>query len=164
MHCLLLHSLSFQILKLRWRCRDKGDSTADGAYAVTAHRWFLWQPPESRFFLKLLVLESSRYPWSASGQLIWILASMPPFTGTLLWHRAHVAEMIGWQSYNVWCRAVLLKLEGVSVHNSEVLSLSANDFTVGLSSKQCRGTVDIQEEMFPLCYCYSYLSTQQYTS
>lgn len=69
LHCLLLHSVSFQILKLRWRCRDKGDSTADGAYAVAAHRWFLWQPPASRFFLKLLVLGSSRYPRSASGSV-----------------------------------------------------------------------------------------------
>lgn len=42
--------------------------------------------------LKLLVLGSSRSPLSASGQLIWNLASLPPFINTLLWHQVYSAN------------------------------------------------------------------------
>lgn len=34
---MLSHSVSFPILQLRWQCRDKGDSMADGAYAATTN-------------------------------------------------------------------------------------------------------------------------------
>lgn len=80
------------------------------------------------------MLGSSIYPWSASGQLIWNLASMPPFTDTLLWHRAHIANdgLVVVQCVVQSCApeagGYLLAL--LSIHNSEVLFLQKNQQSV----------------------------------
>lgn len=61
--------------------RDKGDSTANGAYTVTADGSS--GSSSLQISLKLLLRGSSRSPWSTSGRLIWNLASLPPFINTL---------------------------------------------------------------------------------
>lgn len=61
--------------------RDKGDSSANGAYTVTADGSS--GSSSLQISLKLLLRGSSRSPWSTSGRLIWNLASLPPFINTL---------------------------------------------------------------------------------